>query len=415
MSKTANIINRILAILFVLSLFLVFCIHTYRTHVNVFQSVVSGISNSYQPEQDLFGRVDNLYIGIHSAVKEAIESNYSVLPRENDFEHLHYLYLRATLRGHFNRVTFLRDNRLMLDNLKPQTYLTERTDVITKLGNYVKEKGADYLFVRIPSKLKDNSQLPLAYSNNDIIENGDILLKSVKENGNDVLDLRSEMMRDNVNFTNAFYLMDVHWTAETALWASGKIGEYLNEEYGYNLDLDVWNPGSYERVTFKKAFQGNEIRYTGGNRVFEDITAVFPAFYTNLEKSDIGFNITALGNFTDVFIPALYNENNNRFSDGDLGLQEWAVTRLVNNNSNNDKKVLLISDSFGLSLCTFFSLGFNDLDFVYLNRQTRDTLWQVFAEKDYDLVIFSVSDAVVSLESSETFEEDRLYIGIPPR
>jgi len=74
-----------------------------------------------------------------------------------------------------------------------------------------------------------------------------------------------------------------------------------------------------------------------------------------------------------------------------------------------------MSDSYGLSWVTYFSLGIKYLDYVYLNPQTYTVIWDFLDEKNYDLVIFAISDMVVSLENRPAFEkQDRYYLGAIP-
>jgi len=221
------------------------------------------------------------------------------------------------------------------------------------------------------------------------------------------------MISSNMRFTDYFYLMDIHWTSDAALWAAARIGESLIEKYGFEIDGDVWTPERYENIVYKQAFHGNEIEYVYGHNIFEDINVLFPNFETSLEIRTRYYPLYS-GDFIDVFMPKVRNAYNERFSDADKGLSERYFTRLINNKASNDLNVLVIGDSFGLSLCTFFSLGFETLDFFYLiNGYSNRLVWDIINMNNYDVVIFAISDAVVSLSSNDRFESDRLYLGEP--
>ena len=357
---------------------------------------------------------DRSYMDIHASVKGRVERLFSELPIDGFLNQTHYDYLRATNRNHFNGVTFLTDNRLMMDTLENNSYRLERADGIAELRDYANNEGIPFFFVRVPSKIQDNSPLPFAYSDNTIITKADELYETIAGHGVNTFDLRAEMEKDRIDFAEAFFDMDLHWTAETALWGAGKIGEHMSREFGFELDKSVWEPGNYDRITYRNAFQGNEIRPLGGSFVFEDITAVVPKFYTEIEKTVHDVNEVTAGSFIDVFAPKVRNEVNEFFATEDMEIQERSLTSLVNFNASNDYKVLLIGDSYGLSLVTFFSLGFERTDFLYLiTGHTFRVIWDVIRGSDYDIVIFMLSDAVVSLENRPVFEEDRLYLGRP--
>jgi len=360
-------------------------------------------------------RTGNSYMSTYTTIKTIIEDNYSSLPFDSHFKQLYFDYLRVTNRNHYNNVTFLTDGRLMTDNLNPTTFLEERTDAITQLNNYIKNNDTEFLFVRVPNKLQDNSVLPIPFSENSIIEESSKLIQMISDNGVDTLDLRAEMENDNINFQTAYYRYDIHWKAETALWAAGNIGNFINREYGFNIDETVWNPDLYDRITYNNAFQGNEIKFVNGYRTFEDITVLVPTFETDFMMRHRVFEGRIYGDFIDVFVPKVRNEHNERFYFTDYSIPEYNYSHIENLNAGNNKSALLIADSFGLSLSTFFSMGFEHIDFIYLiTGHTEDILWNVIDDGNYDIVIFALSDAVVSLEDRPVFSEDRLYIGYPP-
>jgi hypothetical protein len=354
------------------------------------------------------------YIDIHNSVKNRVMNVFLTLPGDSYIRQAHFDYMRATGRGHFNQVTFLTDGRLMSDNLEPNVYLYERADSFAQLRDYLDGNDIPFLYIRVPSKIEDNTPIPQAFSDNHIIESADKLVQLIRAESIDVLDLRAEMMRENMDFTDSFYRKDIHWTTETALWASNRIGAHLIRAYGFELDESVWDRNRYESITFENVWQGNEAQFANARRSFEDITALFPSFDTELAITGRAFDVWGEGNFIDVFMPMIRNEHIERLGYLDLGLAEIIFTRLINLEANNNKNVLLIADSFGLIKAPFFSLGFERLDFLYLiNQHTSAVIWDIIDENEYDIVILAVSDDVVSLESRPKFEEDRLFFGHP--
>jgi len=353
---------------------------------------------------------------IYEDIRGIVEAHYSFPPMLDVNKHIHFMYLRATGRGHFNEVTFLTDGRLMLDNRYPNLYLQERTEAITGLGNYLADKGTPFLYVRIPNKLQDNSLLPRAFSDNHIIENGDNMYNQIAENGIDTFDLRAEMNRDNIDFASAFFRYHLHWTYESTLWASRSLGNYINREYGFNIDLSLWDLDNFDQLTFKRAFNGIEAEFTGGYHVREDITFFVPRYHVDFEMrtSEDGYGVLTSDSFTQLFIPSIYN-GNDEFAEYDIRLPGAQFTGIRNNNVEEEKRVLLISDSYALSWASMLSLGLRNLDFVYLiTDRTHLFLWHYLRVTDYDLVIFALSDVTISIDSAPEFERDRLYLGTPP-
>ena len=356
------------------------------------------------------------YPELHAHIKYRTESQFEDTRFSPMLRQGHFEYLRATNRGHFNQVTFLTDGRMMIDNLEPHYFTYERADGIIRLANHVSAGNAEFLYVRLPSKLQDNSQLPRAFSDNTSIESGDMLLNLISAGGINTLDLREIMYLENMDLSPAFFEMDIHITAETALWMTNEIFTYISGERNIEIDTSMWDFDNFDEITFHQAFQGNEISYVHGYHVFEDITVMFPTHQTNFEKRDRFSNVLRTGNFTDVFMPRVMHDTVETFHFLDMSLQEIPFTRITNENAGNNKNVLLIAESNGLLLSTFKALGFERFDFLYLvTGYTHNIIWNAINEGNYDIVIFAVSDAVVAFDSAELFEYDRLFLGYPPQ
>ena len=179
--------------------------------------------------------------------------------------------------------------------------------------------------------------------------------------------------------------------------------------------MDVWDNERFGRVTFENAFQGSEISSVHGYHIFEDITALYPQFQTDLMLSTGYGRVIRYGDFIDTFMPRLRNEYTEHFDYGDIALPIYPFMRMTNSLADNDKSVLIIAESNGLLQSTFLSLGFANLDMIYLIYEvTPDWLWYVLENNDYDYVIMVVSDVVLAQQSMEAFEQDRLFLGHPP-
>ena len=363
-------------------------------------------------------RSERSYIEMHAALKNRIESYFEDLPFAPHMRQAHYMYLRATNRHHFNEVTTLTDGRLLMDNLEPHFFLYERANGIIALGDYLYRNDMPFLYVQVPSKLEDNSVLPLAFSDNQSIEYSNRLRELIADAGIDTFDMREAMIQQGMDFTTAFFRMDHHWTAETAIWASRTIGEQVNELYDLGIDTGVWDFSNFESVTFENAFQGSEITSLHGYHIFEDITAFFPNFQTDIELRSWGYDPIATGDFIDVFIPRLRNEGAENivyFDYGDMTLPIYPFMRITNNLVNNDRSILLIVESNGLLLAPFMALDFETVYVVYLIYEvTPNNLWYALDMFDYDAVVMAVSDVVVAHRSLDYFFRDRLFLGYPP-
>jgi len=358
---------------------------------------------------------DRTYRETHANLIDNVEGLFEDLPFAPYMRQGHYEYLRLTGRHHFNGVTFLTDGRFMLDNLEPHFFLYERADGIIALGNYLNRRDIPFLYVRLPNKLEDNSVLPIAFSDNQSIEYGYRLAGLISDAGINTLDLRTEMMNEGMDFATAFFRMDHHWTAETALWASETMITHLNNTHGFGVNTDVWNIDNFGRVTFENAFNGEEAVAVHAYHLFEDITAIYPHYQTDLALATLYGRIVSYGDFVDTFVPRLRDEYVEHFGFADMVVPIYPFVSITNSLADNNKRVLIIADSNGLLQTPLLSLGFANTDLIYLiNEVTPNWLWYVLDLYDYDFVIMAVSDVVVAHESVEHFFQDRLFLGYPP-
>ena len=362
-------------------------------------------------------RIDRTYLDIHSTIKTSIESRFSALPFEDKFKQAHFYYLRATNRGNFNGVTFLKDGRLMFDDFTGPIFFYDRLNELLFLSDYLEEQGTPSLYVRAPNKIKDNSLIPFAFSDNTDIAYGEAFIEHLAAHNVTTLDLREEMNNVDFDFYSGFFRGDHHWTVETSLWAFGKIGEFINREYGFNLDRMTWDPGSYSVITKERGMLGEESIAVNAPHLYEDISFLAPKFHTDITVTNIWHlnypEFVSRGNFTEVFNPRTLEENRTYYYYSDLNRVVRYFHRYENTEALEDRNVLLIMDSMGIPLATFFSTAFTIVDNHYLVHRTNHNIWPAINLNDYDLVVFVLSDMIVSHEDAYPFSADRLFLGRP--
>jgi len=362
-------------------------------------------------------RVDRTYLDIHNSVKSRIESRFSSLPYEDHFKQAHFYYLRATNRGNFNGVTFLKDGRLMFDDFTGPIFFYDRLNEVLFLNDYLKEHGTQLLYVRAPNKIKDNSLIPFAFSDNASIAYADAFIEYLSYHNVSTLDLRVEMNKDGIDFYSGFFRGDHHWTAETSLWAFGIICEFINREYGFNLDGMRWDPGSYSIITKERGMLGEEAETVNAPFLYEDISFLVPMFHTDITVTDIWHlqypQFVSRGSYTEVFTPRILEEGRTTFDYSDLNRVHRFFNRYENTEAREDKNVLLIMDSMGVPLAAHFATVFTIVDNHYLVHKTNHNIWPAIDMNNYDLVIFLLSDMIISHEDAYPFSEDRLFLDRP--
>ncbi|MDR1753623.1 MAG: hypothetical protein LBR74_01805 [Eubacterium sp.] len=363
-------------------------------------------------------RASGFYTVKFSELKSNIESQFATPPKDDFLKNMFWDYLKHTNRNAANGVIIMNDGRLVLERISAPPLLAERAEIIIELSDYLQAQNTPFLFLRAPDPMRDNADMPKGFENT-VIEDGARFLSLLNDGGVDALDLRAEMTKDYEDFSDTFYWGDHHWNVEGALWAFGKVGAIMNRDYSFQLDKRTWNPQEYEHITLNEAFIGYASNRVG--RIKEDITVLIPKFDTNFVISnkfldgshqDEGKTL-AFGSFLDVFAPAAKDRNKTSFSYENLNVVgSGLIKQYVNLAIKEDKKVLLLSDSFAYPFVTYLATAVKNVDYLYLAYRENQRIYSMLKNKKYDLVLYLAYDGTI-LEGGTDIEKDRMYLGEP--
>lgn len=341
-----------------------------------------------------------LYYSGYASLKAKISGNFDLLTQENAMRDvLHrilvpYMKLPNGVKRYYG-VTMINDGRLMTNAFSYAPFFEERTAAITSLNNYFKSKDIPMLFVRIPNKLRDESQLPIGELDTTITE-GDRFAKALRSNGVDTLDLREEMINDNMDFVTGFYRADHHWTNETALYAWGKVGARMNSDYGFDLDERTWNPEEYYHELHPDLLYGSEAGILQ-NWFLDDVTNLIPKFHTKFKIDSHEYPFSE-GTYREIFI-----------KDDLTNAPEGKYKSLT---ATEHKKVLIIIDSHGRSFMPFAACAVENTELIFLGAPD---IYSTIKDEDYDMVLFMLSEVVITRGFGESFRDDRVYLGEIPQ
>lgn len=320
------------------------------------------------------------------------------------------LHWGVTPREGYNSVVFLPDGSLTTFITKQD--MTQAADSILQLKAYADELGIQFLYVQYPFKIceADPESGTLDFSN----QNADQKLELLRTNGVEVLDLRDAWAADGNDASaayhrSAFYVTDHHWRVETGLWAAGTIARCVNDRFGGQIDLSVFEPDRYQYDVYPRQFLGSYGRQATLTLAEpEDFTLVYPKFETSFSfpllnaVQNAGLTpeqqteITALdekarsvnGDFSMFFDYSMLKSGDYYNTDTYTTYTD-NVSDLVyihNNLVSNGEKALFLRDSFGRTLVPFFALGVEDT--LRLRPDTfGGSLQAYFASEMPDIVV----------------------------
>lgn len=244
---------------------------------------------------------------------------------------------------------------------------SEKVDSIADFADFVKAKGAQFLYIQSPGKTNpfaDEEIKKICHTD----ENTEEILQGLRARQVDVYDLRAELHEaaGNAGWHSAFFRTDHHWKPSTALWAAGKVAEKLESSYGVAVNRAHFSLDDYEEVRYEKYFLGSQgkkvtLAYTEP----DDFSLYYPQFPVKLHLQIADHAIDAAGDFS-----LLYDKNalgtGNYYTDNPYAMYGYGdVPELIVHNYANeylsDKKILLIRDSMLDTGMPFLIMGLKDL------------------------------------------------------
>lgn len=266
------------------------------------------------------------------------------------------------------------------------------------LKDHLESQSTKLLYVQLPEKICSRDPLLPAGITDFSNETGDELLKGLKDTGIDVLDLREEIHHQGRDHASMFFRTDHHWKPESGLWAARTLAGLLGGKYGFSYDPSLLEDGSYDNFVYHKRFAGSMADRTGatytGKENFTLITPLFKTFF-NVEIDGAGHHEMRSGSWEKTltfpvekksFLPTPV-----RYRSVYLG-RYFASFRVINAFPPNDKKIVLIHDSFSVVVIPFLSLCCRELIALDLrsNQDNYNCIKLLNSEKpDVVLILYS--------------------------
>ena len=289
------------------------------------------------------------------------------------------------------------------------TFLNSKADVSLKAKNlinldkYVKSKKCDFLYVQAPYKIsKYDFQLPEGlqdYSN----ENADALLALLDNGSVDYIDLRTELYNQGVNQYDYYFKTDHHWTPEGAFFAFRTVSDILSKEYGFDLNRLSLDLKNYSINIYEKWFLGSQGKRVGKYYAgVDDVSIITPNFETDFIFSVPYIQLIRSGEFKDTMFDFDQISNKNYFNLNPYAAYtggDYKESITINNLAPNEKKVLLVRDSYSCVFSPFLSLNCRELRTIDLRHYQDGTLVEYIEDYQPDMVIIMYNAGALSGDS----------------
>lgn len=246
-----------------------------------------------------------------------------------------------------------------------EEYTKQATNII-EFSNYVKEKNIDLIYIQAPKKTQDCSGEMFDIYTDYADENIDDLIKKLKENDINVLDLREKVREDKIEPKTLFYKTDHHWTPQAAIWAMNHITDRLNSDWKMNINKELYKMKNYYTINCNDTCLGSQGRkVTLAKANTENFDIVLPNFKTSIT---VTVPEKGIENKTGDVWETLFDKEELKKKDyydsseySAYGYGNWSLVHAKNNNVKDGEKVLILADSFSGVLTPYLSLGVEEI------------------------------------------------------
>jgi len=357
------------------------------------------IKNSYEMIELI-----NSDISIKDKISET-EELYEKLPNEEELLNAYSLEQKLINTSFYDDPEYgviIKDTEGKLYFPYAKVNTSKYQENLIKLKKQLDELEVSLLYVQVPGKkIKEHTKFPVSEYDDYSNECADEFLEGIENNDISTLDLRENVEIDNLDKSSLFYKTDHHWTTETAFWAADEIKKYLNENYNFEILDKYFDKDNYNFKLYEKSFLGSLGRRVGKHVAgVDDYMFIYPKFDTNY---DIFYPVQQKeiplwsGNFYDTICRDSILNDQDITANKHASYFEYDYSNLIIKNKmiENDKKILIIKDSFSLPTVAFLSTGIKEIHLIDLRYEgAPKNIEQYVRDNGFDLVMIMYNTQV---------------------
>lgn len=338
----------------------------------------------------------------YNVVNNFTNSNYDIKGKEN------ILFYDNLVKGYTN-INSIVDHKFSIvktsDNKKMQLYQDSNTKNIIELGDvyigtdgyrnsniisfatYIKDLGIDFIYMEPPLKAYFYKDILAKYSYNIYNSNYINMLSEFKNNNIDYLDTYKLLETSKINRNDLYYHSDHHPRIETSYYMTKKLVEKLNHDFNYQLDTKLLADDKFHKQTLSHSQNGYYTRVLKLNsKFYDDFSYLLPNYDTSYKVCN---NECVVGNMQSVIYENMQLTNNDHYLRIPGGTD--AMVKYINNNAPNDKKIIMVANSFVKGIIPFLSLTVKEIDVIDVRvgvGNFNDDLKKYIKDNNPDLVIY---------------------------
>ena len=338
----------------------------------------------------------------YNVVNNFTNSNYDLKSKEN------ILFYDNLVKGYTN-INSIVDHKFSIvktsDNKKMQLYQDSNTKNIIELGDvyigtdgyrnsniisfakYIKDLGIDFIYMEPPLKAYFYKDILAKYNYNIYNSNYINMLSEFKNNNIDYLDTYKLLETSKINRNDLYYHSDHHPRIETSYYMVEKLVEKLNRDFNYQLDTKLLADNKFHKQILSHSQNGYYTRVLQLNsKFYDDFSYLLPNYDTSYKVCN---NECVVGNMQSVIYENMQLIDNDHYLRIPGGTD--AMVKYINNNAPNDKKIIMVANSFVKGIIPFLSLTVKEIDVIDVRvgvGNFNDDLKKYIKDNNPDLVIY---------------------------
>ena len=303
----------------------------------------------------------------------------------------------------YNGIIQLSDGHLTtISARQDMTALAEQT---TELANLCNSLNINFLYVNAPKKVCEIEDHDVSGVTDFANQNADQFLSELEAAEVDTCDLRELLHAEGLDHHSMFFVTDHHWRPESGFWAAGKIAERLNHDYGFHFDLTKVDKTNYKTVVYPEWFLGSLGKKVTLSRTSpENFTLLYPEFDVSLHYEVMSEEIDTDGDFSILYDmePVSVRSYYKKDPYCVYTYANQPLERITNKDVEEEKRVLVIQDSYGNVVTPFLAMGIRYVDSIDL-RYFTGSIESFIRETEPDVVVVLYSANTLSISNQAMF------------
>ena len=287
----------------------------------------------------------------------------------------------------YNGISMMSDGYLTEFNEEKET--DEWADSLISFNRFVKNRGIEFLYIQAPYKVSEYDDADISGYVDFSNQNANNMINIASASEVDVCDLRECIHSEGIHNHDMFYRTDHHWLTTSGLWGAQRILEYCNGNYGFKANTDILDIDQFEQKLYPEWFLGSQGKKVTLSRTTpDDFVLLYPKYDTEFHYVVPARNIDDVGDYSicydmdQIEKKDLYNLN----PYGGCNYGDQPVLTIDNTMANDDKKILIIHDSFGDCLISALALCEKRVDSLDI-RHFTGSVESYIKKADPDIVM----------------------------